>query len=56
MMHKAYDIEGFKNEAKFTAITGGSEEVIADLAVRQAVGQVKEAQKKSKDAVMMARL
>jgi alkylation response protein AidB-like acyl-CoA dehydrogenase/predicted heme/steroid binding protein len=30
-------IEGFKNEAKFTAITGGSEEVIADLAVRQAV-------------------
>ena len=49
-------IEGFKNEAKFTAITGGSEEVIADLAVRQAVGQVKQAQKKSKDAVMMARL
>jgi len=49
-------IEGFKNEAKFTAITGGSEEVIADLAVRQAVGDVKRAQKKSSTATMMSRL
>jgi hypothetical protein len=32
-------IESYKNEAKFTAITGGSEEVIADLAVRQVVAQ-----------------
>ena len=32
-------IERFKNEAKFTAITGGSEEVIADLAVRQVVSK-----------------
>ena len=34
-------IERFKNEAKFTAITGGSEEIIADLAIRQVVGKAK---------------
>jgi alkylation response protein AidB-like acyl-CoA dehydrogenase/predicted heme/steroid binding protein len=50
-------IEAFKNEAKFTAITGGSEEVIADLAVRQAVAQCERQIKKNKiDAIVMARL
>ena len=49
-------IEAFKNEAKFTAITGGSEEVIADLAVRQAVGQADRLRKKSDHAKMLSRL
>ena len=49
-------IEGFKNEAKFTAITGGSEEVIADLAVRQAVAHCDRAVKKNHEAGIMSRL
>ena len=49
-------IEAFKNEAKFTAITGGSEEVIADLAVRQAVAQCDRLRKKKPEAVIMSRL
>jgi alkylation response protein AidB-like acyl-CoA dehydrogenase/predicted heme/steroid binding protein len=49
-------IEAFKNEAKFTAITGGSEEVIADLAVRQAVAQCDKLKKRRLEAVIMSRL
>ena len=49
-------IESFKNEAKFTAITGGSEEVIADLAVRQVVAQCDKQVKKSAEARVMSRL
>jgi alkylation response protein AidB-like acyl-CoA dehydrogenase/predicted heme/steroid binding protein len=49
-------IEAFKNEAKFTAITGGSEEVIADLAVRQAVAQCDRQRKKKPEALVMSRL
>ena len=44
----------FKN--KVIAITGGSEEVIADLAVRQAVGQADRLRKKSDHAKMLSRL
>ena len=50
-------IEAFKNEVKFTAITGGSEEVIADLAVRQAVAQCdRQIKKKKPEAIVMSRL
>jgi alkylation response protein AidB-like acyl-CoA dehydrogenase len=49
-------IEAFKNEAKFTAITGGSEEVIADLAVRQAVAQCDKLKKRRPEAVILSRL
>jgi alkylation response protein AidB-like acyl-CoA dehydrogenase/predicted heme/steroid binding protein len=49
-------IETFKNECKLTAITGGSEEVIADLAVRQAVAQCDKAVKNNPEAKMLSRL
>ena len=49
-------IESFKNEVKFTAITGGSEEVIADLAVRQAVAQCDKQRKSNPKAIVMSRL
>ena len=49
-------IESFKNEAKFTAITGGSEEVIADLAIRQVVAQCDKLVSSSNEARVMSRL
>jgi hypothetical protein len=49
-------IETFKNECKLTAITGGSEEVIADLAVRQVVAQCDKAVERHNEARMMSRL
>ena len=51
-------IEAFKNEIKFAAILGGSEEILADLAVRQAVGACEKNVKKSDnfEARVMARL
>lgn len=49
-------IETFKNECKLTAITGGSEEVIADLAVRQVVAQCDKAAERHNEARMMSRL
>lgn len=51
-------IESYKNEAKFTAITGGSEEVIADLAVRQVVAQCDKQVKSNEpaEARIMSRL
>ena len=49
-------IEEFKNETKLTSITGGSEEVLADLAVRQVVAQCKKATESSPAATVMSRL
>ena len=49
-------IEAFKNEVKFAAILGGSEEVLADLAIRQAVGQCDRLKKSSTEAIIMSRL
>jgi alkylation response protein AidB-like acyl-CoA dehydrogenase/predicted heme/steroid binding protein len=50
-------IEAFKNEIKFAAILGGSEEILADLAVRQAVASCDKSVKKTGvEAIIMARL
>jgi alkylation response protein AidB-like acyl-CoA dehydrogenase/predicted heme/steroid binding protein len=49
-------IEAFKNEVKFAAILGGSEEILADLAVRQAVSACDKNVKKSFEARVMSRL
>jgi hypothetical protein len=49
-------IEAFKNEVKFAAILGGSEEILADLAVRQAVGACDRTVKRKPEARVMARL
>jgi alkylation response protein AidB-like acyl-CoA dehydrogenase len=49
-------IEEFKNGTKLTAITGGSEEIMADLAVRQAVSQCDKAREVSPEALVMSRL
>lgn len=49
-------IEAFKNEFKFASILGGSEEIVADLAVRQAVAHTDKLVKKSAQARMQARL
>ena len=49
-------IEYFKNELKFAAILGGSEEIVADLAVRQVVGQADKLAKKKSEARTMLRL
>jgi alkylation response protein AidB-like acyl-CoA dehydrogenase/predicted heme/steroid binding protein len=49
-------IEAFKNEVKFAAILGGSEEILADLAVRQAVSACDKLVKKNAEARVMARL
>lgn len=49
-------IEAFKNEVKFAAILGGSEEILADLAVRQAVNACDKTIKKTVDAKVMSRL
>jgi len=52
------NIEHFKNEVKLAAILGGSEEVVADLAVRQAVGETSRLQRTKSAAanIMMTRL
>jgi alkylation response protein AidB-like acyl-CoA dehydrogenase/predicted heme/steroid binding protein len=49
-------IEMFKTETKLTAITGGSEEILADLAVRQVVSQCDKAKKSSQEAIVLSRL
>ena len=49
-------IEEFKNGTKLTSITGGSEEIMADLGVRLAVSQLEQTLRVSKDAVVMSRL
>lgn len=49
-------IEYFKNEVKFAAILGGSEEIVADLAVRQMIGQADKLGKKKSEARTMLRL
>ena len=49
-------IEEFRCEAKLTAITGGSEEIMADLAVRQSISQCDQARVGSPEAVIMSRL
>jgi alkylation response protein AidB-like acyl-CoA dehydrogenase/predicted heme/steroid binding protein len=49
-------IEYFKNELKLAAILGGSEEIVADLAVRQVTGQAKKLEEKKNEAKVMLRL
>jgi alkylation response protein AidB-like acyl-CoA dehydrogenase len=50
------NIEHFKNEVKLAAILGGSEEIVADLAVRQVVSQVDKILKGKPSTKMMTRL
>ena len=49
-------IETFKNELKFAAILGGSEEIVADLAIRQVTAQATKMAKKKPGAQTMLRL